>query len=205
MTVAIPAAQQNPGELIGSFWVILQAWPVADRWTMALLGPEGGRITDGYGDWSTIAIPRERPITEWSGRRLYAMDLDLLYDGWVQHPVRPQPPAAFIGRPSLPAGGRVTFAREGQWVEQQVSTLEALATRQGDPTPSSVRIYGSVPHTEVRWVIQSLAWGDYIRDKIAGGLLRQQVTVSLIEYNQPGEIARLPRGNAKPKTSAYDW
>jgi hypothetical protein len=73
----IPADQQQPGELLGSLWVVMQAWPVADRWTVALLGPDGGQITDGYGDWNTIAVPRDVPISEWTGRRLYAMDLDM--------------------------------------------------------------------------------------------------------------------------------
>jgi hypothetical protein len=206
MTVIIPANRQGPGALIGSNWVVMQAWPVADRWTMALLGPNGGRITQGYGSWDEIPVPRDRPITEWPGRRLYGMDVDLLYDGWLQHPIRPEPPRAFVGAPSLPAGGQVRFARfQGNWIEGQVSSLEALATRQDDPTPPSVRIYGSVPHTEVRWVIQDLSWGDFIRDRITGRLMRQQVTVSLLEYNQPSEISRLPRARTQARTSAYEW
>lgn len=109
----IPADQQQPGELLGSLWVVMQAWPVADRWTVALLGPDGGQITDGYGDWNTIAVPRDVPISEWTGRRLYAMDLDLLYDGWAQHPIPPGIPNAFTaGHPSSPP---VTCAsRKGQ-------------------------------------------------------------------------------------------
>jgi hypothetical protein len=64
-------------------------------------------------------------------------------------------------------------------------------------TPPSLRIYGAVPHTDIRWVIQNLEWGDSIRDIVTGRRMRQQVTVSLVEYYQPTELQKLPRGKAK--------
>ena len=185
----------------------MQSWPIADRWTLALLGPEGGKLTSGpAGNWEEIPVPRDRPITEWTGRNALAMDIDLLYDGWLQHPIRPEPPRAFTTRPRMPIGGNVRFSRmRGVWIEGMILSLEALATRQGEPTPTTVRVYGSVPKTEYRWVINNIEYGDAIRDRVTGRRMRQQVTVSLMEYNQPGDLRRLPRGNAKPLTSAYDW
>lgn len=192
----IPANRQGPGELVGGFWVILQAWPIANLFTLALLGPEGARVTAGGGGWETIPVPRGVGITEWKGRPNYEMSLDLLYDGWLIHPQRPNPPRSFIGRPNLPIG--ITHASTGLWMEGTIATLESLAVPGRDMvTPPSLRIYGAVPHTDLRWVIQSLEWGDAVRDRITGRRMRQQVTVHLLEYNQPTDLAKLPRGKAK--------
>jgi len=85
----------------------------------------------------------------------------------------------------------------GLWIEAAIRDLESLARRQpGDSTPHSVRLYGAVPHTGTRWIIQNLEWGDAIRDKATGRRMRQQVTVSLVEFFQPAALRRLPRGRA---------
>lgn len=191
----IPANRQGPGELVGGFWVILQAWPIANLFTLALLGPEGGRITTGGGGWETVPVPRQVGITEWRSRPNYEMSLDLLYDGWLIHPQRPNPPSSFIGRPNLPIG--ITHASSGLWMEGALASLESLSVPGRDmTTPPSLRIYGAVPHTDLRWVISSLEWGDAVRDRITGRRMRQQVTVHLLEYNQPTDLAKLPRGKA---------
>jgi hypothetical protein len=192
----IPEAQQTWGGLIGSHWVVMQAWAVANLWAIALLGPEGGRAS-GYGDWETIPVPRSKPITEWRGTRPYALELDLLFDGYYQHPVKPALPAAFIGQPNVPWGGAITYATTGRWIEGEIDQLQRLATVQKDmTTPPSIRLWGAVHYPAGRYVIQDLTWGDAIRDKNTGRRLRQQVTVSMIEYNQPTEIQKLPRGKA---------
>jgi hypothetical protein len=51
-------------------------------------------------------------------------------------------------------------------------------------------------------VITGLEWGDCIRDKTTGRRMRQQVTVNLLEYYQPGGMRRLPRGKAGDKPPA---
>jgi hypothetical protein len=198
MAVLIPENRQHPGWLTGSPWIVLQAWPIADLWTIALLGPEGGRIVEGYGNWETIPIPRGKPITEWTGIRPYTISLDLLYTGWYGDPVIPRQQNAFIGYPNVPWGGVGRFSGgPGEWIEWHLDGLQRLATRQ--PTagsPYSVRTWGAIHYPASRWVIQSLEWGDQIRDKNTGRRLRQQVTVQMIEYNQPLDIQKLPRGNA---------
>ncbi len=104
--IEIPVRRRGPGELIGGYWVVLQAWTVQNIFAAALLGPEGARITAGYGEWEVVPRPRDVGITEWKGRRNYEMTIDLLFDGWLTHPVRPNIPArGWIGRP--PLRGRV--------------------------------------------------------------------------------------------------
>lgn len=193
----IPGKDQKPGALAGGFWVVLQAWPIANKWTIALQGPEGMKIDEGYGEWGVTPVPRDVGITEWKGRRNYKASLDLLYDGWQRHPMIPALPAAFTSRPALPVG--VKYAPGPLWVEQWIADLEELAlAAKGDPAPHSVRIYGAVPHPEVRWVIENLEFGDAIRDKWTGRRMRQQVTVKLLEYNQPSGIIKLPRPPPQP-------
>ena len=188
----IPAKQQKGGALLGGFWVVMQAWPIANLWTVALLGPEGAKMTDGFGSWEVAPVPRDVGITEWTGRKNYTMDVDLLYDGFSTHPLRPSMPASFIGAPRLPTG--IRFGDYRVPVEGMVQSLEKLALRlPGEDAPHSVRVFGAVPHPEVRWVIQGLDFGDAIRDKVSGRRLRQQVTVHLLEYNQPGDLKKLPR------------
>ena len=54
----IPVGQQKPGKLIGGVWVVIQAYTVANHWTCAMLGPEGARVTAGYGGWNPVPVPR---------------------------------------------------------------------------------------------------------------------------------------------------
>ena len=259
----IPVTKQKPGKLVGGHWVVIQAYAVSNHWTLAMLGPEGARVTGGgYGGWDQTAVPRSLSITEWNNQPNMEMTIDLLFDGWLAHPIIPQLRASFIDPPRLPTGVRFqnrhtgrpvgpvvksstrrplapppkrpghlprtnsailnrhgdAVARrlpapqtrrpapvrrrgsarpQGVWIESMLADLESLAIRQtGDETPHSVRLYGAVPHTEKRWVIQGLEWGDCIRDTANGRRMRQQVTVNLLEYYQPAALRRLPRGKA---------
>ena len=195
----IPAGQQAPGGWLGSHWIVLQAWPIANLWTLALLGPEGGRVVEGYGDWDIIPVRRGKPITEWKGHRAYTLSLDLLYDGWslLRQPVLSR---AFTGQPNVPWGGDQQWEHGRYWargIESELNDLQRLATVQSDmSTPPSVRIWGAVHYASGRYVIQNLDWGDSIRDRNTGQRVRQQVTATLVEYYQPTELQKLPRGKA---------
>jgi hypothetical protein len=258
----IPSAQQKPGKLMGGFWVVIQAYAIANQWTVALLGPDGAKVTAGYGGWNQITMPRHIGITEFGSPANLEMDLDLIYDGWFVHPVLPHLPASFHRPPKLPHGvkfqspqtgrpiGMVTrmktrrplpappsrpghlkhsksavFGKKGGahgraleapqtrepppmrrqnqrprglWIESALDSLESFATRQqGDTTPHSVRLYGAVPHTEKRWIVTGLDWGDAIRDEATGRRRRQEVTVHLMEYHDPAALRTLPRGKAQ--------
>ena len=203
----IPANKQSPGALMGGFWVVMQAWPIANMWSLALLGPEGANITAGYGAWKTEEVPRDVGITEFTGRVNYEMDIDLLFDGWITHPMRPTLPASFTRAPHLPQGVRWPprgGAPDGVWIEGPIKNLEALAiTQEGDDQPHAIRIYGAVPHTELRWVIQTIAWGDSIRDKVTGRRMRQQATVHVIEAHDPTNLDKLPRSKDPKKSKKH--
>ena len=199
MAVQIPVNQQTWGGMWGSPWVVMQAWPLADMWTIALLGPEGGKISGGFGGWEAIDVPRGKPITEWRGRNgPFTLTLDLLYDGWYAGLKRPRLPTSFVGQPNVPwgRGGDWRYGR-GEWVEDAIQSLQTLASPGPDmATPPSLRLWGAVHFAAGRYVINGIEWGDSIRDINTGRRMRQQCTVTLIEYNQPTELAKLPRGAA---------
>lgn len=167
---SIPADKRGPGKLTGGHQVMLQAWGVQLQVT-AQLGPNGAKITGGYGNWTQVLVPRGDPLTQWSGRSLFTMDIDLLVDGW----------------------------RRQRSVEPQVKALEALATRdKAMLTPPPVRIYGAVPHPALKWVITGIDWGDALLQYSSGVRLRQAALVHLMEYREETTLAALPRAAATP-------
>lgn len=258
----IPKAQRKPGRMSGGVWVVLQSWSVANQWVIALLGETGAVVSAGYGDWMVTPIPRDKGMTEWRGENQMEMALDLMFDGWLAHPIIPSLRKSFHTPPKLPTGIKfqnrasgkpvgatvkssvrrplppppsrpghlkhsqsAVFGKKGGvharalgapqprhpapvnrrgsakpqavWMEANIKRLESLALRQpGDDAPRALRIYGPVPHANRRWVIQSMEWGDAIRDQHTGRRIRQQVTVHLVEFHHPQDLVTLPRGRA---------
>jgi len=166
-----PSKQKGAGWLTGGHTVRIQAWAF-NLEVKALLGPDGGKLTAGLGAWEEVAIPRGDPFTQWQGRTLFGMDLDLLFDGWSAQ----------------------------RSVEPDLAKLERLATRvPGTLAPTQVRIWGAIPKPGLAWVIASLDYGDVIRDPRTGSRFRQEVTLKLMEYREETQVAQLPRAKATKK------
>ena len=54
-------------------------------------------------------------------------------------------------------------------------------------------MYGAAPtRASDRWLVSGLEWGDFLTDRVTGQRMRQQVTVTLLEY-QPGEELCFPK------------
>jgi hypothetical protein len=137
---------------------------------ICLLGPNGANLTGGYGNWEEVAIPRGTPFSQWTGRSLWAMDVDLMLDGWG----------------------------EKKSIEPDITTLERFALRPGAQkhgqrpvTPPPVRLAGAIPHPEFTWVISGFDWGDALRSPATGRRQRQAVTLHLLEYQADETIAAL--------------
>jgi nucleoid-associated protein YgaU len=168
---AIPASKQGPGKLTGGHTITIQAWTQQLSVT-CLLGAAGGKLTGGFGNWQQVAIPRGDPLTQWTGRSLFTMDLDLLFDGWHKQTT----------------------------VEPAIAKLEAMARRiPASLTPPPLRLYGAVPLAARKWVISGIDYGDALRSFKTGARLRQEVTVHLIEYREETALANLPRAAATAK------
>ena len=122
------------GHLQGGHYVYLFALTRPVQLT-ALLGPNGAHLTAGYGKWEEVPVPRGIPFTQWNGRSLWTMDLDLMLDGWG----------------------------EDRSVEPDITALEYMALRPGkEPvaqprvTPPPIRITGPMPHPEFTWVVTGI-------------------------------------------------
>lgn len=166
------ATMAHGGWLTGGAWVHMQAWGLQLSLT-ALLGADGGQITQSGGAWDEVAIPRGDPFTQWKGRQLYAMNLHLIFDGWG---VRPHS------------------------VEPGLKTLETLTNRiPGTLAPTNVRMWGAIPKAGLSWVITKVTYDSCIRDPTTGERLRQEVHVELLEYRTERAVASLPRAAATPK------
>jgi LysM repeat protein len=144
----------------------------------ALLGPNGFKLTAGYGKWEEVAVPRGVPFTQWDGRNLWAADIDLLLDGW---------------------------SRQAS-VESDITQIEYMALRpgvqpMGEPlaTPPPVRITGAISHPEFTWVITGIDWGDALRAFEGGHRLRQGLTLHLLEYVEETTISALPPPPPPPR------
>lgn len=138
----------------------------------ALLGPSGAHITGGYGKWEEVAIPRGIPFTQWNGRSLWTMELDLLLDGWSTH----------------------------RSVESDITQLEYMALRAGaTATPPPIRLTGPVPHPEFTWVVTGIDFGDALRDDRSGERLRQGVILHLLEYVDERVVSALPPPPPPPR------
>lgn len=209
----IPGSQQRQGAVVGGMWVILQAWPSSNWYAVGMLGPDGAKLTGGFGDWQTIERPKQVSLVEWKGRKPYEQTIDLLIDGMPQHPIMPAlrgggptprpitKPPTNLSRPRTSGGmyevnaNGVSFANRPMHIEPFIRWIEEMARPwPGKPEPPSLRLYGAVRHPEVRWVIQSIDWGENITDSNTGNRLRQQLTLHLIEFTYaPSPLQRLGR------------
>lgn len=170
--VEIPQDRRKPGKLTNTPYVIIQAWTV-ELQVKVYLGPNGGQISAGYGAYTEITRPRNVPLMSWQGRAAFEMTLDLVF---TYAPVR----------------------KGQQSIEKDLKLLEDLATRQpGMVVPPSVRLFGPVPHTELRWLVTAIDWGEAVRRHKDGARIRQAATVTLHEYiEDPYITPQRPKGKA---------
>jgi LysM repeat protein len=162
----------HSGWLTGGKYVTIQAWSVQLKVT-GILGPEGMKITSGYGEWEEVRIPRGDPYSQWKGRPLFTATLDIILDGWGANP---------------------------RSIETGCKNLDTLGQRiPGMVSPTNVRIWGPVPKAGLSWVITSIDYNDVIRDPRSGVRFRQQCLVHLLEYRAEETVAAMPRAKATPK------
>src|SRR5688572_14016956 len=119
------------------------------------LGGDSPNPSDGYGGWEVVPRPRRAGATQWNGRAPYQMDIQLVMDGFA--PV--------------------------QEVEIECRALEQMSLGLGGNEPPVVMIESEfVPHTDLPWVIGNLEWGAAIRRNTNGRRVRQEVTITLVQY-----------------------
>lgn len=140
-------------------------------------GPLPPQPTAGYGGWVEYARPKAIPFTIWEGGTARKQDISVMIDGFAT----------------------------GESVEADVELVKRLGRppNQKDDTPPPVfRVFGPIHESGSRFVLEALEFGAVIRDD-DGTILRQELTLKLIEYVDPDEI-RLRRKKAQKKIAFGD-
>lgn len=143
---------------------------------LALTGPAAQ--TGGTARWELVDRPRRKGVPEYVGTDPWRLTLPCLLDGIDASPPRDRFRGRNLRRP-LPAR---------DWtVEPMVDRLTRLAQLvPGKPRPAVVTVTGPVPLTGLRWVVESLEWGEHLRTSHRHpGRTRQLVEVTLLEHTTP--------------------
>jgi LysM repeat protein len=115
----------------------------------------------GFGGWQLVARPRRKALTQWGGIDPFQLQLSIILDG----------------------------VRGNQSVEPDCLALEQMAQPIGPRLdPPTVTVVGVVPHPELDYVIgdgnggSGLAWDAAPLYSASGYRIRQEVTLTLVEY-----------------------
>jgi hypothetical protein len=123
------------------------------------LGDGPAQLEGGFGGWEVVGRPDDVALTEWTGVEPYRMSVPIILDGWR--------------------------TRDNQ--QQRFERVIALARRRNDRRPPVIQVFGAVPLKGKRWVVESIDFGAVIRNN-RGQLLRQVMTLNLLEYVDPDRI-----------------
>ena len=133
----------------------------------ALLGVGIVELSGGFGGWNKIHRPKRSEIVEWGGRPLIEMSIPLLLD------------------------------KEQGGIENDLRRFGRLATPPDNQTdPPIVKVKGSVPHTDLSYIITRIRWGKALYRK-NGNRYQQHFTVSLLEYSVGENFALSPSDRAR--------
>lgn len=139
-----------------------------------LLGEAAPVVTSGYGGWEVVGRPRRQGLTEWRGREPYRLSLDLLIDNFEKNTS----------------------------IERLCSTLERMAVPpRAHAEPPVIDIDGAVPHSDLDWVIDTINWGDSIRNR-DGHRVRQKVTVIFLRYVDDDRVKQLSAAERRRRAKA---
>lgn len=123
-----------------------------------LLGDD--ELAGGVGGWEAAARPRRKAATEWGGTDAWTLSLPLMATGME----------ASLGRDTSVEGSIRALVAAG-----------TMSSKTGQPALLKVTGPVRVPSSNIRWVIQSIAWGAQIRNA-AGERVQQEFTLALLEY-----------------------
>lgn len=133
-------------------------------------------VAGGVGGWETLERPRRAAAAGWVGEPARTLTIPIIFDGME---------ARGVGR--------------DQVVEAQVKTLTSWGRKhRKTDRPPILKIRGLKTVSESdRWVIQDIAWGDYITDE-RGRRIQQQATVTLLRFVEP-KIVKGPAAKARDR------
>lgn len=122
-------------------------------------GDTAPQMVGGYGGWEVVGRPKRTGLTQWIGKDPLRMKLPIIFDGSDQQ-ISQESKITLLSRMALPTGPR------------------------GEPP--RVSVLGAIPRKDLRWVIESLEWGDNViwvtTSDTIGFRTRQDATLTLLEY-----------------------
>lgn len=130
-------------------------------------GPEVSfQLADGVptyesdGGWGFVGRPRRSAMTEYAGVEGYTLTIPAVFDGF----------------------------RDDTPVDDDLETLRRIMRDRVGPRrePAVVEVSGAVPLTHLRWVVQSIAAGDELKNQ-SGQTLRAFRTIVLLQH-LPGDV-----------------
>jgi hypothetical protein len=142
----------------------------------AILSEDMPKVS-GFGGW--VEIPRARRVAfvDWQGQSPKRLAFGLMLDAWGDGP---------------------------RTVEQDCLDIERMASAgPQNQRPPTLRITeGELPHMNVSWVIDSLEWGDCIRQRDTGKRVRQVVSLVLVAVSDPYASAKSPAATNRSNANA---
>lgn len=141
----------------------------------AILSQDMPKVT-GFGGWVEVSRPRRVGFMDWQGIGPKRLAFGLMLDKWGDGPAT---------------------------VEQDCLDLERMASAgpQNQRPPSLKITDGELPHKGVTWVIESLEWGDCIRQRDTGKRVRQVVSLTLVAVSDPYAAAKSPAATSRANAS----
>lgn len=146
------------------------------RLELEMIGDD--EVTGGDAQWTLNDRAGRNPMTVWEGTTAVTWTLPLTFDNFD----------------------------EGSSVERQVAQLASWREPgDNDDQPPHLVVNapaGRAPSTK-RWVIQSIEWGDQIRNG-AGNRVRQDLRLTLLEY-EPGDVRKGPAAKSRNNGKKHKW
>ena len=142
----------------------------------AILNEDQPKVT-GFGGWVEVTRPRRVAFVDWQGTGPKRLSFGLMLDAW--------------------GDGSET-------VEQDCLDLERMSSAgpQNQKPPNVKITEGELPHMSVTWVIESLDWGDCIRQRDTGKRVRQVVSLVLVAVSDPYASAKSPAAANRAASNA---
>lgn len=136
------------------------------------LGNGAAIVTGGGAEFEPLRRPGADAVTLFQGNALLTMDVPILFDAW----------------------------RQKRDVEPKVEQVLGLCQGEGRKPPPNFIASGPIPFSGSRFQMTLPEWGDSLRDT-DGTLVRQALTLKLVEFNDPTAIKwRTAPGNGLGKS-----
>lgn len=143
----------------------------------AKLGDGPIMVTDGFGGWSEVPRPQNKPITRWNGAGTLKLKIPLLFD-------------------------RV---KERQPIDWMVRTVYDLGRVEGGTEePPVFTLVGNFMFSNRRWVLLETPETTNIIRNRDGKLFRQEITITVMEYVPADQLKfrRLPKKKVARRVEA---